>query len=117
MALVDLDATLNVAVDQVWGDPCTYVPLVSQFGAPSYDITGVFDEAHELILEQLKNNDIDAPGLSTTAPVLSVRRALLAADPAQGDEVEINGRRFVVWDPRPDGCGVVDLILRAAEDA
>lgn len=112
MAIVDLDAVLNSAVMGVWGDRLTYTPVASQPGAPPFAATGVFDEAHEIILTEIAASELSAVGHSTTAPVLEVQLSSFTAKPRQGDQVEIAGRLFTVWDVKPDGAGCADLILR-----
>ncbi len=112
MALVDLDAVLNGPAMLVWGDPVTFTPVASQPGAPPFAGVGIFDEAHEVILEEIAASELSAAGHSTTAPVLEVQLSSFATAPAQGDQVEIAGRLFTVWDVKPDGAGCADLVLR-----
>lgn len=72
------------------------------------EITAIFVAAHEMV-----EIVADAP-VSTTRPVLSVLRADLPVDPVEGDEAEVRGRRYRIVDARPDGLGMVKLILQEA---
>ena len=47
-------------------------------------------------------------------PVLSVLASSLPVQPAEGDEAEVAGRRYRIVDVRPDGLGMVKLILQEA---
>lgn len=111
MAL-DIDAILNGAVMGIWGEPVIFTPLVSDPGAPPFVGRGIFDEAHEIVLEQIAASELTAAGHSTTAPVLEVRLSEFQRRPRIGDQVEVRSRQFSVWDVRPDGAGHADLILR-----
>lgn len=111
MAL-DLDTILNGAVMDLWGEPAVFTPVVSDSGALPFAGRGIFDEAHEIVLEQIAASELTAAGHSTTAPVLEVRLSEFTRRPRIGDQVEVRGRLFSVWDARPDGAGHADLILR-----
>jgi hypothetical protein len=92
----------------VFGDVVTYRPAT---GA-AYDIAdAVFDEAYQVVLE----GEDGAPPVSTTMPVLGMRRALMQAEPRQSDQVDVPGwGRYRVRDLRPDGHGHVLLLLSFA---
>lgn len=69
---------------------------------------GIFVAAHESI--KLIG---DAP-VSSVQPALTVRASDLPAAPVDGDEVEVNGRHYVIVDCQPDGYGMLRLILQEA---
>lgn len=110
--LVDYEADVHEPLMEVYGRTVTYSPVVSAPATAAFEITGIFDRHHEIILDEVKGSELDAPGHSTTAPVLSVRLADFAVPPEQGDEVTIDAETFSVWDVQPDGHGMADLVLR-----
>ncbi|MCX8016451.1 MAG: hypothetical protein N2690_00915 [Rhodocyclaceae bacterium] len=87
---------------------------LAAFGQPArltidgqaFDLRAIFVAAHELV--EIMG---DAP-VSTTRPVLSVLASSLPVQPAEGDEAEVAGRRYRIVDVRPDGLGMVKLILQ-----
>jgi len=111
---IDWDSVVNGPVMSVFAEAVrpVYTPVKSAPGAPAFAVDGIFDRAHEVVLEELANTELKGSGHSTSVPVLSVRRVQFAADPKQGDAVVINGESFFVWDAQPDGRGMVDLVLR-----
>lgn len=108
----DFDTHLNAPVMGVFGETVTYHPLVSQPGAAAAPLTAIFDEQHEIVMDEIARSELNSAGHSTTAPVLSVHLERLAATPRQGDRVVARGVTYVVWDYQPDGRGWADLVLR-----
>lgn len=109
---VDYDADVHDPLMDVYGQTVTFRPLRSQPGAAAVVMQAIFDCESEVILQEVKNSEIDAPGHSTSMPVLTVRLADLAARPRQGDEADAGGETWVVWYVQADGRGMADLILR-----
>lgn len=112
--MIDIDDLVNKALasTEIYGRKVTFAPVVSVPGAPAYEITAIFDRHALVVLDEIRGSELSGPGHSTTAPALSVRVAEFAATPDQGDEVTIDGETFLLWDARPDGSGMVDLLLR-----
>lgn len=108
----DFDEHLHAPVMDVFGESVEYTPAVSQPGAAALPLTAVFDEHHEIIMDEIPRSELNSAGHSTTAPVLSVRLSDLAAVPRQGDSVVVRGVSYKVWDSQPDGRGWADLVLR-----
>lgn len=118
---IDWDAELLAPVMAVFGEGDSAVPAT----LPTYTPRGlapfalpdsVFDAAYEQV-------EIHDDGLQTTTkrPILGVRTALFARDPAQNDIVFIPattmnglpapGRRYIVKDAQADGHGHAKLML------
>lgn len=114
---VDFDALVHQPLQDIFGRPVTFRPIVSQPGAPNVQISGIFDRHHQVVLDEIAANEMAAAGHSTTAPVLTIRLSALAVPPAQDDEVTIGSETFLVWDIQPDGEGDADLVLRQKVDA
>lgn len=112
MPLVDFAKDVNDLLLDVYGRSVVYTATVSSPAAAPRTISGIFDRHHEVILQEVKGSELDAPGVSTTMPVVTVRLADLPAAPAMGDRVAIDAETFRVWDIQPDGHGQADLILR-----
>lgn len=114
MAAIDWDKDVHDHVLDLFceNDPVSYSPLVSSPGSTAFDVTAIFDRQHEIILTEIKASELEAPGHSTTAPVLTVKLADFAANPKIGDHVTIDGETFDVYDEQPDGFGMADLVLR-----
>lgn len=109
---VDFDLHLNRAVIATFGIATLYEPIVSQPDAEPFTVQGVFDNATEVVLDEVAASEMKGAGHSTTAPCLSVRTAAFAVPPEPGDRVTINGKSYDVWSPNPDGLGMIDLLLR-----
>jgi len=109
---VDYGADVHAHLIDVYGEAVTWHGPYGQVPAPP--LVGIFDRHHEVILDEVKGSDLDAPGHSTTMPVLAVRLASFSAPPEQGDELTIGSERFSVFDVQPDGHGMADLVLRLA---
>ncbi len=108
----DLDALVNAGICDEFAEAVTYDPRISAPTRGTFAARGVFDADHELIFTEVPGSKIDAPGHSTTAPVIGMRPGELALDPKQGDRITIRGVVYEVWDIHPDGDGWVDMILR-----
>lgn len=110
--MFDFEATVNQTVLDVFGRQVTYRPLASVPGGLPFEITAIFDRKHEVVLEDIRSSEESGPGYSTTMPVISVRLADFAREPAQKDEAQIGAETFTVFDVQPDGEGMADLILK-----
>lgn len=109
---VDFEADVHAALIDVYGETVTYRPLRSSPGSAPFEVVGIFDREAEVILEEVRGSEVDAPGHSTQMPVLAVRLADFADEPRQQDEIEIGAETFRVFDVQKDGRGMADLILR-----
>jgi len=101
---IDWDKHVLAPLEQVFAEPAEYIPQVGD----AYAIEGVFDSAYKDV--DLIDPQVDA---TTTKPVIGVRRAVLRAEPVQGDRVRIPSvsTLFLVREVRPDGHGSVKLML------
>lgn len=101
---IDWDAKVLGPLEDVFGEPATYLPAVGG----SYAISGVFDSAYKDVA--LIDVSLDA---NTVQPVLGVRAVAFTGVPLQGDQVRIPsvGKLFLVRDVRPDGHGWIKLML------
>jgi hypothetical protein len=72
---------------------------------PVVALTAVFDEAH--VVQDVEGDR----GVSTTRPVLTVRRADLSLAPRPGDTLSVDGRSWRVAEVQPDGGGMSKLLL------
>lgn len=111
---VDFDALVTKKVMGIFGEATkpVYTPVKSQPGQPGYAIDGIFDRDQVTVLDEIAASEMQAAGHSTSAPVLGIRLADLAAPPKQGDRVTIRGVAYQVWDIHDDEDGYADLILR-----
>jgi hypothetical protein len=89
---------LNAACLGAFGRAVLYQPAA---GAP-VTVTGIVDPGSRL--------EDSAPG---TYAVLFIRRADLPQPPERGDEVEIDGATYKVFEVEADAAGGVKLALRA----
>ena len=112
--MIDLAASLNAPLLEVWGITVIFTPSVSDAGSGPYEIVAIFDRHHVLVLDQIKGSELSAPGHSTTAPVLTVRLSDFSIVPRQNDRFEIEAETFLIWDVQPDGRGMADVLLRVA---
>lgn len=112
MSLVNFATDVNDILLDVYARSVVYTAMVSSPVSAPRTIKGIFDRHHEVILQEVKGSELDAPGVSTTMPVLTVRLADLPAAPLMGDRVGIDAETFRVWDIQPDGQGQADLIMR-----
>ena len=108
---IDLDGLLHKRVISAWGEPVLYMPLMDPY-APSVQITAIFERHHQIVMDEVAQSELQAPGHATTAPVLTVRLADLPRGPLQNDHVIVGEETFTVWDMQPDGKGMADLVLR-----
>lgn len=118
---VDFDAMVVGPCMRAFAEPVDYRP---QAGAP-FAVEGVFDEAYQALLPLGGTHGEETlglggmPGTDSTGPALGVRLAsfamLLASPPAQGDQLTVRGKPFLVRDVRPDGLGGAMLLLVDAE--
>ncbi|TMV61505.1 hypothetical protein FGG78_35160 [Thioclava sp. BHET1] len=133
---VDFDTLVTGPAMRTFGVPVTYYPFAQAIGyagalvfdeegepvgthGPGYGATGVFDKAY---LDMTPAGDgpfpgtegfeFGAPGSITEAtPVLGVQPSRMKSEPAQYDQVDVAGTRYVVKSAQPDGHGWVLLIL------
>ncbi len=99
MAFTDSVSRLDEACLRVFGREVTYLPEAGGQAA----IRAVFQPAREA--------EDASPGVYA---VLFVRLVDLPAAPVRGDEVEINGTRYKVFDIEADSEGAAVLRLRKA---
>lgn len=80
----------------------------SQNGAPAVTIAGIFDSDHLMI-------DAGQAGVTSSAPVFTCTAddlaGLVIGRARAGDLLTIAGVTYAVTEPRPDGTGMVSLIL------
>jgi hypothetical protein len=99
MAFPDLTPGLHSAVFSVFGEPVVVNGVTA---------TGVFTAAHEAV-------DVSAGvPVSSTQPVLEMREQDMPEGIEEGDAVTVRGVSYVVADVRPDGYGVLKLLLHKA---
>ena len=78
-------------------------------GGVALAFVGVFDEAYQVV-----EQGGDGPNLSTTRPMIEPRLADLAAGgitPSAGHTIQIGTAIYEVYSVRPDGSGMVRLLL------
>ena len=93
----DLTKALNAACLAAFGRDVTFRPAV---GAP-FIVAGVLETGARL--------EANAPG---TYALLFIRMADLPAPPERGDEVEVDGASYKVFEIEADAGGGVKLALR-----
>lgn len=79
--------------------------LISAGGGPSVRLRGIFTAPHEAAAGGAW------PGVSTSLPSLTVAAFRLPPAARAGDALTIGGESFTLRDLRPDGSGLVRLIL------
>lgn len=100
---VDWDASVLQPLEDVFAEPVNYWNT----RGPVTGILGVFDAAY-------RDVDLSDPlGTTTITPVLGVRLALFATEPAQDDTVQVPSvdTTYVVREVRKDGHGWAKLML------
>lgn len=114
--MIDFDAFVLTPASQVFQIAVRYTPLISQPGAPPFDTYGVYSSGP--IDVELQNTAI----FSDQQTSLGVRLRDFAADPQEGDLVEITealhpafGKQFWIGDLDEDGQGGGLLLLRLRE--
>lgn len=116
-----------MAID--WNDlvlgPCIAVfgaSYLYQSGQSSFSITGIFDESYTPLsplgggsLPGTESFTLGSVGSITTGiPVLGVQLSQFPTPPAQGDNVTIDNRVWVVKEVQPDSKGGAKLLLNLA---
>ncbi|WP_374572532.1 hypothetical protein [Phenylobacterium sp.] len=108
---IDWDAKVLAPVMRVFGENgATGDVVYTHVTGEQVTLTdAVFDEAYLAVMQDTEG----APPVNTTMPVLGVRRAALARDPALGDKalIERKGEIYMVRDTQPDGHGHILLML------
>ena len=79
-----------------------------QSAAGSAQLPAIFDAEH------LAVSGLGEVAVSSAAPQIVCRAADLPADAAQGDTVTVDAATYAVRDIRPDGTGVVTVLLEEA---
>lgn len=74
----------------------------------AHAVAGIFHAAHALV------EVVQDAAYSTVRPVLLVRADDLPQTPAEGDAASVAGSRWRIVDVRPDGLGMLKLVLQAA---
>lgn len=69
------------------------------------DVDGIFEASREVILSG------ESVGVSAVMPVLTVAVDQIPATAAQGDDLEVRGKNYLVSDIQPDGSGLARIIL------
>ena len=90
------------AVRGEFGEAVEYRPAA---GGGPYSIVAPFDEAYQTVRLE---GEVE---VAATRPVLDVRLADLPVDPAEGDEVDVDGRTWTVEEVERDGRGSAKLYL------
>ncbi len=108
--MIDWDSIVIGPLTQVFGEPITFSPVVSQPASGTLLINGVFDEAY---------TELDIAGgtaITTQAPVVGIQVSQFGMLPMQGDLLTINrtGETFIVKEVRIDGHGAGKLLLNFA---
>jgi hypothetical protein len=113
---VNLDVLLQASIFDFWAAPCTFVPLVSQPGAGTYDARGIlntysFDVAAE-------NGSL----FSDQRTILDIRESEFAVLPMQDDHViipkdcnDVPHGEYQIIDASSDGGGQTMLTIRKWE--
>ncbi len=113
--MIDLDELVLAPSFAVWseGNRGFRVPSYApQGGGASVPIDGIYRIPALTVL-----NMGDSPGLTTRKPELDVRAsqvALLGVTIVQGDTFSVRGVAYAVADVRPDGEGLITLLLSEA---
>lgn len=105
--MFDFDATVNTAVNGVFGEPLTYQPVS---GGRSFTVQGTFTDAYKI---QFQDGE-GGVGWTTTSPFVGVRESDFASPPQKNDVITRvkNGQRYLLFDKRADGIGWLNLILK-----
>ena len=84
--------------------------LFRRAGADDHPMDGIFDEAFTSIRVE------DNAEISDVSPSLLIRSTDLPAgtDLLQGDRFVVRGASYRAWDLRPDGGGMVRILLKDA---
>lgn len=101
---IDWDANVLQPLEAEFAEPVNYTTAA---GVALPGILGVFDAAY-------RDVDLSDPlGTTTITPVLGVRLALFATEPAQDDTVQVPSinTTYVVREVRKDGHGWAKLML------
>lgn len=69
------------------------------------EVDGLFSKAREVVLPG------EGGGVSALMPVLTIAESTVPETASQGDDVEINGRNYLVADIQPDGAGLALIVL------
>jgi hypothetical protein len=84
-------------------------------GATTATVAGIFDATAALVADgDGLGGDFAGPGVLTSRPALTVTAASLPAGAGEGDAVTVEGVDYQVAEFRPDGTGMVVLILEKA---
>jgi len=97
-----LTRSMTATVLDTFGEP---VRLHLEGQEPDLPGRGVFTAAHQ---------EVDAStgvAVSMVQPVLEVRQADLPSAPTDGDAVTVQGQRYLIVEVRPDGHGLLKLLL------
>jgi hypothetical protein len=114
--MIDFDVLVLAPNFSVWseGNRGKPVPVyTSQAGGPSTAIDGIFRIPS---LTEFGAGAGGAPGLTTRKPELDVRASQVPAGVTivQGDTISVRGVAYTVMDVRPDGEGLITLLLSEA---
>ncbi len=98
----------------VFGQAVSYTPVVSDPGGTAFQVRGIFKAEHHAISPDYRGDgdQFAAMAVSTQGPVLAVRLCDLPHAPRAGDQVDVSGASYQVWDVMFDGEGKADLALR-----
>ncbi|MBO4221958.1 hypothetical protein [Bradyrhizobium neotropicale] len=113
---INLDVTLQGPIFDFWAVPCTFVPLVSQPGQPSFGGRGIFNTY------SMDVQGMDGHIYSDQRTILDIRESEFAVLPQQNDHVIIpkdcNGvprGEYQIVDASSDGGGQTMLTIRKYE--
>jgi hypothetical protein len=102
---VEDDADRALFMDAaVFGTAATWTPA----GGDPVAVSGIWSDPHRV------GAPGDGPGVSTTAPSLTLFATDLPAGAAEGDEVSAKSATWTALDLEPDGSGLVRVTLQRA---
>lgn len=103
------DAEVLAPVMAVFGEGVAYRP---QAGTPFTLTDAVFDAQYAYVQRDKDGNEV-----TTTSPMLGVRRSSCPVAPLQSDRLTIQatGQEYIVKDVRPDSHGHIVLLLNTAK--
>ena len=103
---VDFDTLVLGPSMDVFSEPITITPIVSQPGQPTYQARGVFSSRPVDIATE------DGGVVSDMQTTLGIRLSEFVVPPSAGDQTTVKGTLYTVEDPDEDGQGGSKLTLR-----
>ena len=103
-------ADLQDACLDVFGIAICYIPSIDarfELGGKPIDLVGIFDDARETV-SLMGSSGMEAV---VPRPVVEIQLADLGIEPMDGDEVVVNDIPYLILEVKPEGHGVVILVL------